>query len=223
MVSDVDCMKNIHPVYNIEELMIMRELAKDPKLAQEDWSRFLPNFKRKNVNTKKKTKEDNNKSETTGSSLDLHPHSINNSNIHQKEKETEEVKKKKQKKKVYTPFPPPQTPSKIDLQLESGEYFLSERERKIRKMAEKQANSKLHSMEKRAEKEKVYEPPSRMKNDSTISKKRSASTPMSTSSYSNTTAAALEDAHKLKDSLISKQKKRKYKSSSHGVGDFIVS
>ena len=81
-------MKNIHPIYNIKILMIKRELAKDPALAQEDWSRFLPKFASKNVPTKKPLKI--------------------------------------REKKPYTPFPPPQPPSKIDLQIASGEYFAPE-------------------------------------------------------------------------------------------------
>ena len=85
--------------------MIKRELAKDPKLANEDWSRFLPQFARKNVQTMKQKKGDR-----AG---------------------------KKLEKKLYTPFPPAQTPSKVDLQLETGEYFLPEHERNSPRMAEK--------------------------------------------------------------------------------------
>lgn len=110
----IDCLKNIHPIYHIKELMIKRELAKDPKLAEENWARFLPKFKKRNVKAKPAAVEDPAATSTADGS-------------------TPPVKKSTTKsvaKKTYTPFPPPQQPSKIDLQLESGEYFLKPKEKR---------------------------------------------------------------------------------------------
>jgi ribosomal RNA assembly protein len=51
----LDTFRNVHPIYNIKELMIRRELQKRPELALEDWKRFLPHFKKRNVKRAKVT------------------------------------------------------------------------------------------------------------------------------------------------------------------------
>lgn len=48
-----DCFNNIHPVYHVKELMVKRDLAKDPAMKDENWEKYLPKYKKKNVQTKK--------------------------------------------------------------------------------------------------------------------------------------------------------------------------
>ncbi|KAF8857942.1 hypothetical protein BDZ45DRAFT_726407 [Acephala macrosclerotiorum] len=119
-----ECMANIHPIYHIKELMIKRELAKDPELANESWDRFLPQFKKRTLSKRRVP-----------------------------------LKVTDKTKKVYTPFPPPQEKSKVDLQIESGEYFLGKQARERAAREERLEKQKEKKAEKLKEREKEFAAP----------------------------------------------------------------
>lgn len=129
-----DCMANIHPIYHIKELMIKRELAKDPELANENWDRFLPHFKKRNLSKRRK------------------PYKVTDKS-----------------KKAYTPFPPPQEKSKVDLQIESGEYFLTQAAKERAKKERTQEVVREKTAERKRKREQAYEAP---KEDGEVKKKK---------------------------------------------------
>ncbi|KAG1780433.1 ribosomal RNA assembly protein mis3 [Suillus placidus] len=144
----LDCMKNIHPIYRIKELMIRRELAKDPKLATESWDRFLPKFRKQHLKTSEKTSKKNEKLAAKDEARKTAGLDISSS-----------AKKEKPAKKVYTPFPPPQQPRKVDFQLESGEYFLKPHEREAREVQQRKQKQAEATLKRRAERAEVYVAP----------------------------------------------------------------
>ena len=121
----IDCMKNIHPIYHIKELMIKRELMKKPEMANENWDRFLPNYRKHNVKKKKKVKKE---------------------------------------KKEYNPFPNEQQPRKIDLLLQSGDYFFDEKN-SSKKESNKKIKKKIENKEIEDEKMKKKEENQKERNE----------------------------------------------------------
>ena len=105
-------------------VLVKRELAKDPELAHENWDRFLPNFKRKTLSTRRK------------------PHKI-----------------RKTEDKPYTPFPPPREESKLDKQIESGEYFLRKEAKRRKDRQERIDRQKERKAEKMKEREAAFVAP----------------------------------------------------------------
>lgn len=69
------------------------------------------------------------------------------------------TEKKQKKKKEYTPFPPPQPESKIDKQLASGEYFLTEQEKKAKLNKERREKQEAAKQKQKDRRAKDYVPP----------------------------------------------------------------
>jgi len=118
-----DCMANIHPIYHIKELMIKRDLAKDPELANQSWDRFLPNFKHKALSHRRV------------------PHKVTDKS-----------------RKVYTPFPPAPEKSQMDIDMDTGRYFLSKEAQKRIRQDERRADGSAARREKMREREKDFVP-----------------------------------------------------------------
>ena len=59
----------------------------------------------------------------------------------------------------YTPFPPPQQPRKVDLEMESGEYFLTATQKASRAEHEKQERQREAQDAKKRKREEPYLPP----------------------------------------------------------------
>merc|ERR1719433_484193 len=110
----------------IKQLMVKRELMKNDKLKDKDWSRFIPQFKKKNPPKKKK-------------------------------------KKTRKPKKPYTPFPPLPVMSKVDKELESGEFFLKEAQRKREKRNEKSEAKKAEREERKRKRKAEFVAPAEKK------------------------------------------------------------
>ncbi|KAJ8085958.1 ribosomal RNA assembly protein krr1 [Marasmius tenuissimus] len=152
----LDCMKNIHPIYRIKELMIRRELAKDPKLATESWDRFLPQFRKRHLKTSEKTVKKNERLEARNTARQVAGLEPASSQL---------------VKKVYTPFPPAQQPRKVDLQLESGEYFLKRHEKESRESEKRRQKQTENVEKKRAERGQAFVAPVEER-DLTVEEKR---------------------------------------------------
>eukprot|EP01084_Bolivina_argentea_P287129 492651_1 len=90
----MDCMNNIHPIYQLKRLMVEQELSTNHKLNNVSWDRFLPNFK--------KMKRNNNNN-TFGGGGSGNNKMRNGLTINQIKKLSNKKKRKKQK---YTPWPP---------------------------------------------------------------------------------------------------------------------
>lgn len=179
--------------------MIKRELAKDPKLANESWDRFLPKFKKQNVKSKKP-------SAAAGPSGANAMAVGGSSSAANGDGEVREVKKKK----VYTPFPPPQQPSKIDLQLESGEYFLGKKEKKEREFDARKKAQQDHAAKRNEQRELAFVPPTEG-GEAQKKRKRSAEGEGSGKAGEGAQEGAEEDKKRKKDKKEKKGKKNKEK------------
>lgn len=101
-----DCMKNIHPIYVLKQLLIKRELAKREDLKNEDWSRFIPQYKKTAPNKEKQKSIKKIKKQKVLASI-----------------------KKAKHRSIFPPAPPKRLE---DIAMESGQAFIEGKKRRSR-------------------------------------------------------------------------------------------
>jgi ribosomal RNA assembly protein len=185
----VDAMHNVHPIYGIKQLMLKRELAKDPKLANESWSRFLPKFRQRASSAALKKKKARTSARGRGAAKD--PASA--------------------EKKPYTPFPPPQMPSKVDLQLESGEYFLSKQQREHRDRSQRAEAQAERSRQNQLQRNQRYAMPDDASSGAGTAQRAAANTESRSASELGAAVKA-----KLQGEAEKKRRKKGHKRKSSG-------
>jgi len=106
---------------------------------------------------------------------------------------------KKREKKPYTPFPPSQPESKMDREMATGEYFLKDKEKKIKKLQERRERQAESAAKREEERNKAFRPPSEKK-------KAKAST-----DGASDKSKALQDVDAIRDKVKKTSKKLKAK------------
>ena len=107
-------------------------------------------------------------------------------------------------KKPYTPFPPSQPESKMDREMATGEYFLKDKEKKIKKLQERRERQAESAAKREEERNKAFRPPSEKK------KAKVTSTDGGTGGASNK-SKALQDVDAIRDKVKKASKKLKAK------------
>ena len=103
-------------------------------------------------------------------------------------------------KKPYTPFPPSQPESKMDREMATGEYFLKDKEKKIKKLQERRERQAESAAKREEERNKAFRPPS---------EKKKASTDGAVGGGAGSKSKALQDVDAIRDKVKKASKKLK--------------
>ena len=146
-----DCLHNIHPIYHIKVRFRVRERARMDVLSPPCAELFSPNDQPLQALMIKRELEKD--PALANENWDRFLPKFKGKTVQRKKPK---VKKEKKSKSLFPPLP---TPSKVDIALESGEYFLSESQKREKASEEKATKQKRVSEEKKKKRLASFVPP----------------------------------------------------------------